>query len=95
MPKTAVDPHFATTNEPITAARHAEAVTPSDTVDLSHVTSAIYVGVTGDLAMILANDPDVAPVTFKAVPAGTLLQLQCRRVMATGTTASSIVALWS
>jgi hypothetical protein len=95
MGKTAHDPFFGTNNEPVTAARHAEAVTPSDTADLSKVTSAIYVGVAGDVALILANDPDVAPVIFKAVPAGTLLQVQARRVMATNTTATNIVALWS
>lgn len=95
MVKTAVDPHFATTEEPVTAARHAEAVTPSDTADLAHVTSAVYVGGAGDLALILANDGDTAPVTFKAVTAGTVLQVQARRVMNTNTTATSIVALWS
>ncbi len=94
MPKTAADPFFGCTTEPITAARHAQAVTPSDTVDLNKVTSAIYVGVTGDVALILANDPDVAPVVFKACPVG-LMQVQARRVMATGTTATNIVALWS
>jgi hypothetical protein len=93
--KTAVDPFFAGTLEPVTAARHAEAVSPSDTADLTKVTSALYVGVSGDLALILANDPDTAPVIFKGVAAGTLLQLQCRRVMATGTTATNILALWS
>lgn len=95
MAKTAADPYFATTTEPITAARHAQPVTPNDTTDLGRVTSSIFVGVAGDLALILANDPDTAPVTFKAVPAGSVLQVQARRVMATGTAATNIVALWS
>jgi hypothetical protein len=95
LPKTAVDPFFGTTNEPVTAARHAESVAPSDVADLKHVTSAIYVGVAGDLALIMANDPDFAPVVFKAVPAGTVLQVQARRVMNTNTSATNIVALWS
>lgn len=95
MSKTALDPYFGTTSEPVTAARHAEAVLPSDSADLTKVTSALYIGGAGDVALILANDPDSGAVTFKVVPAGTILYVQCRRVMNTNTSATSIVALWS
>jgi hypothetical protein len=97
MPKTAVDPFFATNEEPITAGRSAAAIVPSDTADLPHVTSSIYVGGAGNLVVLMA-DPgsiDSATVTFTAVPVGTVLQIQARRVMATGTTATNLVAIWS
>jgi hypothetical protein len=45
MPKTAIDPFFATTAEPLFAARNAKAVTPSDTTDLANVTSSLIVAV--------------------------------------------------
>ncbi|WP_051382440.1 hypothetical protein [Bradyrhizobium sp. Tv2a-2] len=96
MSASAKDPFMGTSTEPLTAARHAEAVTPSDTIDLSHVTSAIYVGGAGDLTVLMANDIlDTQTVTFKAVPVGTVLQLQARRILATGTTATNVVAMWS
>lgn len=83
---------FATvTDSPIAPARNLAAVTPNDSTDLAWISKAIYVGVTGDLSVI-AEDDTVA-VTFTAVPAGTVLPIRARRVMATGTTASSIVNL--
>lgn len=96
MPKTALDRFFATSVESIIAARHAEAVAPSDTSDLPHVASSLYIGAAGDVALILANDlNDNKSVTFKAVPAGTVLNVQARRVMNTGASATEIVAMWS
>lgn len=89
----AIDPFFASNIDPVTAARHAEAVTPSDTADLNHVTSAIYIGGAGNLALILANDS--APVTFTGLAAGTVLQVQAKRIMATNTTATALLAMWS
>lgn len=67
----------------------AKAVTPSDSTNLSGV-RALYIGVSGDVA-IMAPGSGTA-VTFKSVAVG-ILPVQCRRVMATGTTATDIVAL--
>jgi hypothetical protein len=101
MPKTARDPFFATTNEPITAARTAAAVTPSDTADLAQVTSSLIVtigtGGTG-IAVIFANGADSQAVTIPLAPGSYQLNAQVRRVMATGTalgTGGGVVALWS
>ncbi len=93
MPKTAVDPFAVTNAQPNFAGRHAAVVTPSDTTDLPTVTKSIWVGGAGNLALILADDVDTAPVTFNAVSAGTMLQMQARRVMATNMTATAIVAV--
>jgi hypothetical protein len=37
---------------------------------------------------------DGTALTFVGVPAGSFIPLQCRRVLSTGTTATSIVALY-
>lgn len=66
------------------------AVTPSDTVDLTFTTRALYVGGAGALTVVLSSG---VTVTFAVVPAGTWLWLAVTRVKVTGTAATSIVAL--
>jgi len=101
MPKTALDPFFATNAEPLTAARKGAAVTPSDTQDLPYVTSALIVtiGTNGTgIAVLMADAPDTAPITIPLVPGTYKLEIQVRRVMANGTalgTGGGVVALWS
>jgi len=101
MAKTANDPLFATSRDPIMSGRHAVAVTPNDTNDLANVSNAIIVttgaGATG-IAVIMADDTDNQPVTIP-LPASTCVQLylQVRRVMSTGTalgTGGGCVATW-
>lgn len=72
-------------------AREAAAVSPNDTSDLSVLPRALYVGQGGALAMTLA---DGQSVVLAGVQGGTILPVRARRVLATGTTASAIVALW-
>lgn len=76
----------------IGAARSAVAVTPSDTTVLLP-TRGLYVGVAGNVAVALVDDPEMA-VTFVGAAAGVVLPLRVVKVMATNTTASSIVALY-
>lgn len=73
-------------------ATKAAAVTPSDTDELAAVTRGIYVGTTGDLEVVMADD--TAEVVFKAVPAGTLLPIRVKQVLDGNTTADDIVALY-
>ena len=74
----------------------AEAVVPSDTADILHVETrdvepcVLYVGVAGDVKVKTAGNNEV---TFKNVPVG-FLPVQVKRVFATGTAASEIIALW-
>ena len=68
------------------------AVTPSDTVDLPQPTDALWVGGAGNVAAVLQNNQ---PVVFTAVPAGAWLPIAVRRVNATGTTATGLVALYA
>lgn len=79
-------------------------VTPSDSVDLPFPGSKIYVGTTGDVAVILmpSNKKVGVPpvtvtgdtVTFTAVPVG-FMPVLVQRVLATGTTATNILGIWN
>lgn len=71
-------------------ASHGFAVTPSDSSLLSETTRGIYIGTEGNIAALLLSG---ASVTFSSVPAGSLLPVRLTKIMATGTTASNIVAL--
>jgi hypothetical protein len=73
-------------------ARTAIAVTTSDSVDLAVVARALYIGVTGDVQVTLADMDDGTSVIFKAHPVGYMLT-QVKRVWAASTTATNIVAL--
>lgn len=68
------------------------AVTPSDTVDLSQVARALWVGTAGSVAVIASGDSSA--VTLAGVNGGTLLPIRVKRVLSTGTTAGSIVAVY-
>lgn len=72
-------------------AREAVVVTPNDVSDLGNTTRSIYVGTSGDVAVHMVGDTTV--VVFKAVPAG-VLPIRADRILATGTTAADLVALW-
>lgn len=71
-------------------ARDFRAVTPSDTVGFGHA-RGLYVGGAGNVVAVSLSGN---VVTFTGVPAGTTLDIQCNRVNATSTTATSIVALY-
>ena len=72
-------------------APRAAAITPSDTVDLPWITRAIYVGGAGDVKVDMGDSGTAIP--FTAVPVGTVLPIRVKRVYATGTTATNLVAL--
>jgi hypothetical protein len=71
--------------------KHAFAITPNDAADLAAATRAIYVGTSGDLAVIMVGGETV---TFPAVQGGTMLPIRATRVLSTGTTASGLVGVW-
>ncbi len=73
-----------------TAPAHgAIAVTPSDITNLV-TTRSLYVGTSGNVSVIMA---DGQTVTFVAVPVG-MFPIQVTKVLATGTTASDILAIY-
>jgi hypothetical protein len=68
------------------------AVTPSDSTDLTYSTCrAIYVGGDGNISLVDGNG---ATIVFSGVTAGSILPVQTARINATGTTATSIIALY-
>ena len=64
----------------------AFAITPNDSNDLAVSTRAIWTGAGGTIVAIL--EADSSSVTFTNVPAGQILPIRAKRVLATGTTAS-------
>ena len=73
-------------------ARGAAAVTPSDSADLEYRSRALYVGTGGDISVNMAGTG--AAVVFTGVPSGSVLPISVTRVLAAGTTATDLVALW-
>lgn len=71
----------------------ARPVQASDTIDMPAPASAFYVGSAGAVKIRTVDNVDV---TFLAVPVGTIIPVQFKRVFVTGTTPatmSSLVAL--
>jgi len=66
------------------------AITPHDTTELKPPARSIYVGGAGD---VVVKNTDGTAITFKAVPVGSILPINCAIVMSTGTTATDLVAL--
>lgn len=66
-------------------------ITPSDGTDLTIFSRALWVGGAGSLRVITVEDDTINLV---GIPAGTLMPIRVKRVLATGTTATAIVALW-
>lgn len=74
-----------------TTYNHFVGVTPSDSADLPDgLSDGLYVGGAGT---VVVEEQDGTSASFSAV-AGAVLPIRVRRVRATGTTASAIVALY-
>ena len=69
----------------------AQSVGGGADVDLKTVTRAIYVGGAGNVKVQMLSGVDV---TFTAVPVGTYLPIRVKKIYATGTSASAILALF-
>lgn len=68
----------------------AKAVTPDDNTNLTYP-SVIYVGGTGNVKVTTAQGD---AVTFSGVPAGFVIPVQVIRVWSTGTSATSMLAIY-
>jgi hypothetical protein len=71
--------------------RHAAAVTPSDTVDLTNVTRAVYVGGAGNVVLVTEQGETV---TLTGATVGSVYRVCASRIKSTSTTATNLVALW-
>lgn len=75
-------------------ARAAFAVTPNDDDDFDLYAKGLYIGAAGDVAIIPVTNDDNDVVILYNHPIG-YVPIQVRRVLATGTSADSIVGLLS
>jgi len=79
-------------NGNILTAQSAVAVTPSDTVNLvGGATKGLYIGGAGNVVAVMQ---DGTVITFTALAVGVFHNISVKRVNATLTTATSIVALY-
>ena len=86
-----LDPFSKSVDSPMAPAEYCFAITPNDSAELPRATKALYVGQAGDITLrSVRGDADVL---FRALPAGTILDVRTRAVRATGTTAAGIVGL--
>lgn len=79
-------------DSPMQPARNLAAVTPNDSTDLPNVSKALWIGGAGNVSIIAADDSSA--VLISGVPAGTVLPIRAKRVLATNTTATLIVNLY-
>lgn len=85
------DPFAQSSDTAYSPATAPFAVAPSDTVALSVIPKALYVGTAGDV--VVRGVSATADVTFRNVGAGQIIDVRASYVRATGTTAADIVAL--
>ena len=80
-------------NNALIGAQKLLLVTPNDSVDLpGGVCEWLWVGGAGAISIIAEDDTN--PVLVSGVPAGTKLDIRAKRVRATGTVATLIVACY-
>ena len=81
-------------------AYRASVVTPSDTADIPSVSTqdgagnngcVLYIGGAGNIKVTTAGGDTV---TFTGILAGSFFPVQVLRLWSTGTTATSVIALW-
>lgn len=71
---------------------HAESVTPSDSVEFDGPV-AVYVGTGGDVSVVPVLPAGASAITL-SLSAGDFVPFLVRKVNATGTTATNLVAVW-
>lgn len=67
-------------------------ITPDDSADLERPTRGIFVGGAGDVAVVSLDAADNSGVVYTAA-AGSVIPIQARRVLSTGTTATALVGM--
>ena len=66
-------------------------ITPSDSADLEQTTRGLYVGIIGDVTVVMAAG---MTLTFVELAAGIIHPLKVKKVFATGTDAADIVGVY-
>lgn len=87
----AQDPYSSSAMTAAGPANRVFAISPNDGSDLPFVTTGLFVGTGGDLAVQDRHSGET--VVFRNVGDGVGLPIRVARVLATGTTAASIVGM--
>jgi hypothetical protein len=91
-PRIAKDPYPQDLAAEQSAAWHdGFAIEPSDTDELPFITRDLYVGISGDVHVLLTRGQDLV---FKNAQQGFYLGLRVRKVFETGTTAKSLIGTY-
>lgn len=80
--------------DPPYAFRYAEPITPSDGANLPHNTKGIYVGTATAGQTIKVDTEAGGTATFTNVAQGSTIPIAAKKVYATGTTATNLLALF-
>ena len=84
----------ASSNDMYTSYSDGYAVVPNDTVDFTQgPTRAIFVGGAGTISLMMASGNSLT-ITIPANALGFVINLRIKRILATGTTATLITALY-
>jgi hypothetical protein len=83
------DRYAGTGDDLLSPASHAAAVVPNDNSDLPFASKRLWIGGAGSVSLATVGGDTV---TYASVPAGTYLLVRAARVLATGTSASAILA---
>lgn len=70
---------------------NCEEITPSDEDELKSITRALYVGVSGDIHLLMINGSEF---TFRNAAQGFELGLRIRKIFKSGTTADGLIGLY-
>lgn len=81
---------FGDTNLLDSPATTGFAITPHDSTDFTFVTRGIYVGVGGDIVIVMKSG---GALTFKNAVAGSVIPVRATRVNSTSTTATNLIGL--
>ena len=85
---------FSNIDDLTSQGRRAIAVVPSDTINITDVPKALWVGVAGDISGTGADGTDGVAFTYKNVPVGVFDAVRFKRIFATGTVATNILAIY-
>ena len=83
------DRYVGSGDDLLSPASRVAVVTPSDAVDLPIASKRLWIGGAGNVTLVTVGGDTVE---YPSVPAGTYLQVRAARVMATGTSATNILA---
>jgi hypothetical protein len=78
----------------VNPARHAKLITASDSVDLDYVTKGFMVNAAGNVSVEMELSTEGDATVVLTCLSGQIYPIRVRRINATSTTATGIIAFW-